>query len=209
MSNQQWDAAQEGEAGYWGNCNNFRTWGEFTKGELYGREMDLYREFGDAYGELNMQGRSILDVGGGPISMTLRCYNSHLMVVADPITWPPPVHRRYLNAGIQFLQVAGEDLPPPVREYDEVWIYNVLQHVRDPQQVIEKAKAYVAQGGGRLRIFEWLNIPADKCHPHVLTEMMLCEAFQDMCAHKIVTPVLNEYWAVNAQAFAGVFSRRT
>src|SRR3989304_10406378 len=92
-----WNEAQKHEANYWGNCHNFTTWGEYVKGEMYGREMGLFADYGTPHGELDMQGRSILDVGGGPVSMTLRCINAGRLVVADPCEWPPPVHRRYGN----------------------------------------------------------------------------------------------------------------
>ena len=85
-------------------------WGEFTKQEMYGREMGLFSEYGTPDGELDMQGKSVLDIGGGPVSMTLRRINAGTLTVADPCPWPPSVHRRYKNYGIEFIQARGEDL---------------------------------------------------------------------------------------------------
>ncbi len=165
-----WENAQKHEAHYWGNCLGMTAWGEFCKGEMYGREMGLFAEYGVGLGgELDMQQKSVLDVGGGPVSMTLRCINAGPLVVVDPCDWPPVVHRRYKNYGIKFIRAPGEELHNCDLEcFDEVWIYNVLQHVADPAAVVANAVRRLGPHG-RLRMFEWINIPADDCHPHVLT----------------------------------------
>jgi 2-polyprenyl-3-methyl-5-hydroxy-6-metoxy-1,4-benzoquinol methylase len=202
-----WKDAQLHEGEYWGNCLNLRAWGEFVKQEQYGREMDLFADYGDVGGELDMQGKSVLDVGGGPVSMTLRCYNSPKLVVADPLEWPPSALRRYKNYGIKFVRVTGEDLPNGGL-FDEVWMYNVLQHVKDPALVLAKTISHVAPQG-KFRIFEWINIPADTCHPHVLTPEMILNGIKPMRALKIRIPVLSDYWANGASAFVGIFVHRS
>jgi len=201
----KWADAQKHEAEFWGNCLNLHTWHEFVKQEMYGREMSLVADYGDGSGEFDVLGKSVLDIGGGPVSMTLRCYNASHLVVADPIKWPASVFRRYRGYGIQFVRVAGEDLPRSLGLFEEVWIYNVLQHVDDPMVVMSRAKEHLTDDG-KLRIFEWINIPADDCHPHVLTPELLLKGLSDLRALKFNIPTLNEYWTPNAQAFVGVFS---
>lgn len=206
MSNDKWAKAQRHEAEYWGDCLGMTAWGEFYKQTMYGREMGLFTDFGDGHGELNMEGLSVLDIGGGPVSMTLRCYNNADLVVVDPLDWPASVHRRYGRHGIRFIKQSGEmvDLIDGLGMFDEVWLYNVLQHVDDPAKVLRNAKARVRPHGW-LRIFEWMWIPADDCHPHVLTPELILNNLAGMRISKIVLPKLNECWC-NATALAGVFS---
>lgn len=201
-----WAEVQYHEADYWGNCLGMRAWGEFTKQEMYGREMGVFDDYGDGHGELNMRGKSIMDVGGGPVSMTLRCYNAGRLIVVDPCEWPASVLRRYKAYGIKFIQEAGERLnaQPALDKHDEVWVYNVLQHTQDPRAVMYNAMDRV-KPGGVLRIFEWLNIPADKCHPHVLTAEWLLNTLAGCRVERIRIRRLKEYWS-DADALAGVFS---
>ena len=64
---QDWNETQKHEADYWGNCLGMTAWGEFCKQEMYGREMGVFSNYGMPDGELNMAGKSVLDVGGGPV----------------------------------------------------------------------------------------------------------------------------------------------
>ena len=61
----------------------------------------------------------------------------------------------------------GEDVTD--LHYDEVWIYNCMQHAIDPGAIISNAK----RAAPVLRIFEWIDIPAHEGHPHELTEESL------------------------------------
>jgi len=202
---QIWIDAQKHEAKFWGDCLNLSTWQEFVKQEMYSREMQLIADYGDN-GEFDMQGKSVIDIGGGPVSMTLRCHHASRLTVVDPIAWPKAVLRRYCQYGIDFVRCAGEDLlTVDVWPADEVWICNVLQHVADPNKVLVEAKNHLNRCG-RLRIFEWINIPADKCHPHVLTPELLSKGLTGLRIEKLSIPRLNEYWTPNAEAFVGVFS---
>jgi 2-polyprenyl-3-methyl-5-hydroxy-6-metoxy-1,4-benzoquinol methylase len=137
--------------------------------------------------------------------MTLRCLNAGKLVVADPLEWPPSVLRRYQNYGIKFVRIAGEDLSDS-GVFDEVWIYNVLQHVDDPAKVLANAVKHIATDGGVFRIFEWINIPADTCHPNVLTPEMILNGLAGMKVVRVRIPKLTDYWSNGASAFVGVFA---
>ena len=79
--------------------------------------------------------------------MTLRCLNARYPTVVDPCDWPPSVKRRYRNYSIHFVRAPGEELDQQhlaLTHYDEVWLYNVLQHVQDPARVVANAIARVA-----------------------------------------------------------------
>jgi ubiquinone/menaquinone biosynthesis C-methylase UbiE len=137
------------------------------------------------------------------VSMTLRCINAGALVVVDPCEWPASVSRRYHNYGIEFIRAPGEELNQLTACYDEVLCYNVLQHVQDPAVVVKHALACVAPGGV-FRIFEWCHIPADACHPNVLTPADLLNWLRGARILRVSIPHLKEYWS-DATAFCGVF----
>jgi len=152
------------ESDYWGNCVN--TLDEDIKHFLYANAMGIPRV--SAY-ELSIGGRKILDIGGGPSSMLLQVKDHGGSKVIDPIEWPSWTAERYKSHNIEFEQKTGEEINET--GWDEVWIYNCLQHVIDPQKIIENAK----KAAPVLRIFEWLDIPVHEGHPHELKEDLLNE----------------------------------
>ena len=76
---------------------------------------------------------------------------------------------RYAAGGIGHLKIQGEKLHAFLSDdasFDEAWIYNVLQHTEDPEQVIANARNVARL----IRIFEWIETPVTPGHPHTLTE---------------------------------------
>jgi hypothetical protein len=119
--------------------------------------------------EFTMNGKRILDIGGGPSSMLLKVKDHGGSKVVDPIEWPSWTIDRYHSHNIEVDIKTGEDVDET--GWDEVWIYNCLQHVIDPQEIIKNAK----KAAPVLRIFEWLDIPAHDGHPHELKKELLDE----------------------------------
>tara|TARA_R110000765_G_C18750208_1_gene587767 strand:- start:86 stop:766 length:681 start_codon:yes stop_codon:yes gene_type:complete len=152
----------EFEADYWGNCCN--TLDEESKQFLYAKCMGLQQS--TAYGFM-VNGKKILDIGGGPVSLLLKCYDHGGSKVVDPLKYPRWTVDRYNSHNVEYDQKSGEDVHET--GYDEVWIYNCLQHVIDPQKIIENAK----KAAPVLRIWEWIDIPAHDGHPHELKEDLL------------------------------------
>jgi hypothetical protein len=154
-----WERAQAYEADFWGKCLD--TFTEELKQTVYARAMQIPQGVG-----------SVLDIGGGPVSMLLKIPTKSPRVVCDPLPIPDWVHMRYEAAGITWLHLKAEGMPIPPVLFDEVWIYNVLQHVENPQKVIEKAKA----SGKVIRIFDWIDMkPVGRGHIHTLREKDLNE----------------------------------
>jgi len=163
--NSKWDEAQDWERHWWDNCIN--TYGEEEKQLLYANRMGL-QTFHNKKSPYNFDlgGISVLDIGGGPSSLLLKCVNM-LGTVVEPLELPTWVLLRYDTAGIKFHRIAGENLD--MTGYDEAWIYNVLQHTRDPQQIVENAR----HAAKLIRIFEWIDMPTNEGHLHTLTESNL------------------------------------
>ena len=164
------------ESDFWGNCAN--TYGEERKQLVYAKRMGL-RLHGDWRSDFNidMAGKSVIDIGGGPASLLLKCIRLGDSFVVDPLPFPDWVYRRYQCAGIGYAKCRGEDIDSRLSsQVDEAWIYNALQHCDDPVKIISNAR-HVAKV---VRLFEWIDIPAHLGHPQMLTEPMLKEALSGM-----------------------------
>jgi glycosyltransferase involved in cell wall biosynthesis/2-polyprenyl-3-methyl-5-hydroxy-6-metoxy-1,4-benzoquinol methylase len=148
----------EMEKSFWNDCTN--TFDEDQKHYVYARHMNIKQD----YYSFDVEGKSILDIGGGPSSMLLKTINLKKGKVIDPIEYPKWTIERYNSKNIDVLVDIGENVNE--EGWDEVWIYNCLQHVIDPQKIIENAK----KSAKVLRIFEWINIPPHDGHPHCLTK---------------------------------------
>lgn len=161
-----WKDETHWEKSWWGNCCN--TYMEEEKQLIYASKMGLkqYHDGKTPY-NFNATGR-ILDIGGGPISMLLKCPNAKGTVI-DPCEYPNWIAYRYTCAGIGYVVSKGEDLPilSSIQPgFDEVWFYNVLQHVEDPAKICANAVAY----GKLVRVFEWADNGVSPGHPQNLTE---------------------------------------
>lgn len=166
-----WDEHQSFEAGWWGNCVN--TFGEETKQLTYAQRMDLVSVNTDGHWPVyDMKGKSVLDLGGGPASILLKCVNLGTAKVVDPCEYPTWIVHRYHTAQIAYERAPAEELVvPPDEAFDECWIYNVLQHVQDPEKIISNALL----SAKLVRVFEWIDLPPHIGHPHELKAQSLTQ----------------------------------
>lgn len=160
----QWEQAQKWEQKWWNTCQN-TVWEDV-------KQMNLAKYLGlkivpNAYTQyrIPLKGQSVLDIGGGPSSLLLKCENYGGAVVADPCDYPEWVEKRYEEAGIRNWKIKGEDLAGDDL-FDECWCYNVLQHTQDPEKIIKNAQKL----GKIIRIFEWINTGTNAGHPHSFTK---------------------------------------
>ena len=198
MSLREWHDAQRFEVAWWGDCAN--TYGEETKQIVYAERMGLVSATGPADGHypvFRLDGTSVVDIGGGPASLLLKTVEAGKRLVLDPARYPPWVYDRYHEHGIATLSMPAEAYDCTSR-WDEAWIYNVLQHVQDPEEVIA-----VARKCARLiRIFEWVDIPAYQGHPH---ELKAADLDRWLGAKGAVQPV-DERLFGKGTAYSGVFA---
>ena len=189
-----WEKAQKWESSWHGNCVN--SLGEELKQILYAQKMGLkFFHDGKSPYNIDMNGKSVLDIGGGPTSILLRC-KSVRGTVCDPLEVPNWVKLRYATAGILFKQVKAENLEEG--GFDEVWIYNVLQHTENPELVIEHAR----HAAKLIRIFEWIDTPTNIGHIHTLTKENLDRWLQ---GNGKVEHINGEY-TCTGRAYYGIFS---
>lgn len=181
---------------FWGDCSN--TFHEEEKQIVYAPRLGLRPILDCAHPPtFDLEGCSVIDIGGGPVSLLLKSVNRGRSVVADPAPYPNWVRQRYEECGIEFWAMPGESSSITGYSFDEAWIYNVLQHVVDPVKVIENARSIAST----IRIFEWIDIDPYAGHPHLLTEILLDE----LLGAPGFTAQLNESGAVG-HAYYGVFS---
>lgn len=208
---------QHFESGWWGDCTN--TYGEETKQIAYARIMGLDPgpwQAGNAWPVYDLEGRSVLDIGGGPVSMLLKATNRGRALVVDPCTYPTWTARRYREAGIEYNVQPAEEFDSRGWVFDEAWCYNVLQHTIDPERIIGIMRA----SARRLRIFEWIETEAYLGHPHTLhadelarwcggqgRTVVLDEVYQELAPGADPSPEMA--WRVEQQAWGGSFETGT
>lgn len=189
------DPSLELERSWWGDCCN--TFHEEQKQLVYASRMELLADWNCGHPpQFDLQGRSVVDVGGGPSSLLLKTVNAGERLVIDPCDFPPWVYARYREAGIYVMRQPGERWTSA--GFDEGWIYNVLQHVENPELVIETMKTNCRL----IRIFEWIDIPAYPGHPHELKSELL-ERWLGPGGRETY---VNDFGAVGT-AFHGVFEQ--
>ena len=171
----KWFEANQKEVAWWGSCTD--TYDEEMKQQEFAKIMGIEADYvvngsGYKWPPYNLQGKSVLDIGGGPVSLLLKCVNGGRAVVVDPGTWPPWVLGRYDAADIEYEKEHGETYETDF-VFDEVWIYNTLQHVVDPAALVATAKRL----GRKIRVCEWVGTGTDDLHLHDLTELSLNDLF--------------------------------
>ena len=159
---------QEFEKNWWGNCCN--SFGEEYKQLAYAKRMGLsFFHNGKSPYNIDMQCKSVIDIGGGPTSLLLKSINVTGTVV-DPCCYPQWVYDRYDVSEIQVSKIKGEDIDTALI-FDEAWIYNVLQHTENPELVVKNARSI----SRIIRLFEWVDCGTSLGHPHELTPSKLNE----------------------------------
>jgi len=158
-----WNSAQEWELNW--HLNNPFIYREQLKQEVYAEKMGLELDCPDN----NLQKKSVLDIGGGESSILLKYNNFTNSVVTDPLanSFPEWVRKRYEEHHLSNMPVKGEELSET--GFDEVWIYNCLQHTERPSLIIKNAR----KAGKIIRIFEWIEEPISPGHIHTLHEKEL------------------------------------
>jgi hypothetical protein len=151
---------------WWGNCVN--TLGYEIKQVLFAQKIGLTRtETRMSPFVFDMSGASIIDIGGGPVSLLLKCINFTGTVLDPGSGYPRWVYDRYQSLGIDYTIEIGENLNS--YGYDEAWIIDSLQHTINPELVLKNAK----KAAKTVRVFEWINTVYSQASPHMLTENFL------------------------------------
>lgn len=118
-------------------------------------------------------GGFIAEIGCGAYPAISFCPNAS-GVVYEPL-WFDSLHELASKERIVWYQRAFEDMPhpPPAAE---AWLFNCLQHVRDPELVISMCKEIADV----IRFFEPVDYPTCVYHPHTFTQDDFVRWFGDV-----------------------------
>lgn len=108
-------------------------------------------------------GKTIIEVGSGPFPASGFC-NSSTRILFEPI-WFAELEEATKNPDTKWYRQALEDVEV-LPNADEAFLFNCLQHVRDPEVVVERCK----QMAPVVRFFEPVDYPTCVYHPHTFTQ---------------------------------------
>ena len=99
---------------------------------------DIY-DFYFRYLEINLDlnNKTILEIGPARVSALLYCNNYGPSFIVEPTKYDDTEHL-YINKDITFIRDLYEDCESPI--VDEIWLFNVLQHIQNPDLFIDKCK---------------------------------------------------------------------
>lgn len=199
--NHTWEEAQEEELFFWSTPG--AELGEQLKQLTYAKYLKLdFIHDGNSPYVIDKTGLKILDVGGGPVSLLLKTV-AREKVVADPCMFPSYVYERYTSNNIDYWHMPGEDLVG--KHFDEVWMYNVLQHTQDPKLIFKNIRKAL-KNGGVFRFLDWIDTPTNTAHPISLTYDKLSEWLAEYYEQPLLKTEINENGAVGKIAY-GVFKK--
>lgn len=203
--NHTWEEAQEEELSFWGTPG--AELGEQLKQLTYAKYLKLdFTHDGNSPYVIEKTGLNILDIGGGPVSLLLKT-NAGIKIVADPCQFPSWVGDRYRANGVQFWSRSGETVNRVSKKnyFDEVWLYNVLQHTESPEKIFENVHK-VLKKGGTFRFLDWIDTPTNVAHPISLNYAYLSSYLAKHYDQPLLKTNINENGAVGTIAY-GVFQK--
>lgn len=124
--------------------------------EHYRRAYDYYFKYLDI--DKDLKGKSVIEIGPGRIAALLFCENYSDGCIIEPTHYEGISHL-YDRKNLRVVQNLVESCV--LHEVDEVWIFNVLQHVQDPDKLIAKCKSAAKV----IRFFEPVDLPTNNEHP--------------------------------------------
>lgn len=130
-------------------------------------------EYSDAYSQYfkwlgmdqDLKGKSIIEIGCADIPALYFCENiNQQSTIVEPM--PSSIlDELSQEIGVNLIKDCAENLDLEF-EYSEVWLFNVLQHVLDPDKLVENCKKWAKV----VRFFEPVDQEISDCHPHAPTQ---------------------------------------
>jgi 2-polyprenyl-3-methyl-5-hydroxy-6-metoxy-1,4-benzoquinol methylase len=85
----------------------------------------------------DLRDKKIIEIGPGRIAGLLFCDNYQKSYIIEPTEYDD-INHLYEDKNLEIIKKTVEDIDLP--QADEVWIFNLMQHVQDPDLLIEKCK---------------------------------------------------------------------
>lgn len=202
---QRWIAAQVGERRF--HCDWVEGWRDHSDPEVRRRGEHAMRAWYAGMLRIPTQvppAASVTDFACGPQSLLLTSPTLGRMVAVDPLEFLPADEATYREHGIErFVTPAEYYTGEPT---NEVWMYNCLQHVMDWEATLRVACRHAKD---TLRLFEWIGVPTDDLHLHVLQEaelrrVLVAEGFRETL---MVRGETANHWSTATTFYAAVWER--
>jgi hypothetical protein len=149
---ERWKEAQQAETKYHRD----------PKEKLLKIYRDSYRQYFKYVGLGNdLQGKKIIEIGPAHIPALYFCTN-YEGVIIEPME-SEILRDITIEKNIRLIKEPAEYVD--LKGYDEAWLFNVLQHVIDPDLLIYNIKRSVKL----IRFFEPVNMGTAPQHPHAFT----------------------------------------
>lgn len=155
ISQERWEQAQEGEKLHHNNQDLNYLYNH------YGAAYEYYFKYLNIDKDLN--GKSIIEIGPAKFASLLYCTNYEKSYIVEPSIYDD-VKGYYENKNLVFIHDLYESCDSPT--VDEIWLFNLMQHVKNPDALIEKAKAH----SKIIRFFEPIDLPTNLEHPFSFSE---------------------------------------
>lgn len=117
--------------------------------------------------EEDFKAKTIMEVGAGPYGAVLMCKgNFGRAVVVEPLIdrYPLFIRELYKKNNVEVIVNAYELEEPGY--FDETWLFNVLQHVICPEEILKKA----SKASSTIRVFEPIGWGTNIEHPHFINK---------------------------------------
>jgi hypothetical protein len=167
ISQERWESAQSGEIHYceYNNEKNYKNSALIILKDHF--KIDLENDF---------VGKKILESGGGCYPASYFCSGLKKAVNVEPLCneFPDEIKLKLSAKNIECVSTPFEDYKTRIK-FDEVWFFNVLQHVKDPIIQIENAKKIA----NAIRVFEPIDTTTNNEHPHSFNIEFFKEHFAD------------------------------
>ena len=159
VSREEWQQAQKGEITH--HVGNFDL-NEANRNHYNDIYKTIFRCIDPAF-NFDVSEKKIMEIGPGVFAALLYSKNTQNSFIVEPLDLPENVLAQYANKNITVLKGAIEDLNLP--QVDEVWVFNVMQHILEPEIFVSKIKKIAK----KILFFEPINTPIDQLHVYSYT----------------------------------------
>jgi hypothetical protein len=133
-------------------------------------------------GSFDLQNRSILEIGPAKVPGLYFCKNYSRSYIIEPLKFEETEENFKDKPDITFIRDPAETCDFP--NVDEIWLFNVLQHVIDPNLIIERCKKH----SKIIRYFEPIDTSCDIAHPHTFNIEFFENHFGKNCTTRYIAP---------------------
>jgi ubiquinone/menaquinone biosynthesis C-methylase UbiE len=143
VSSKRWEVAQESEKEFWSDYSTESLMKE--EGDIYEKKVAYLMKEWEGIKKIS-KNTKILQIGCGPDD-TINHLKIGQLYSIDPLADFYKEKFKLNYKGVKFVKGTGENLPYKDKTFDIVLLTNVLDHVHDPQKVLDEIKRVLKDDG--------------------------------------------------------------